>query len=147
MEESFNKLVSHISSCWYIIAVDTVQELHTTIQSAVKTMRSSNYPVTAIVSASELFSRFITLATFDDKTADECKKLMLHRGEMFLKKLLEARIIIAKQCAQFVTDGCVSDFPNMSMQWHIYADLSMRPITCDFVWFKYSAKDTTMSII
>lgn len=92
-----------------MIAVDTVQELHTTIQSAVKTMRSSNYPITAIVSASELFSRFITLATFDDKTADECKKLMLHRGEMFLKKLLEARNIIAKQCAQFVTDGCVSD--------------------------------------
>lgn len=71
-------------------------------------MRTSNHPITAIVSASELFSRFITLATFDDKTADECKELMLHRGQMFLKKLLEARNIIAKQCAQFVTDGCVS---------------------------------------
>lgn len=90
------------------IAVDTVQELHSTIQSAVKIMRTSNYPITAIVSASELFSRFITLATFDDKTADECKEVMLHRGKMFLKKLLEARNIIAKQCAQFVTDGCVS---------------------------------------
>lgn len=71
-------------------------------------MRTSNHPITAIVSASELFSRFITLATFDDKTADECKEIMLHRGEMFLKKLSEARNIIAKQCAQFVIDGCVS---------------------------------------
>lgn len=88
--------------------VDTVQELHSTIQSAVKIMRTSDHPITAIVSASELFSRFITLATFDDKTADECKEIMLHRGEMFLKKLSEARNIIAKQCAQFVTDGCVS---------------------------------------
>lgn len=79
-------------------------------------MRTSNHPITAIVSASELFSRFITLATFDDKTADECKKLMLHRGEMFLKKLLEARNIIAKQCAQFVTDGCVSEILPNSMQ-------------------------------
>ncbi|XP_031620290.1 translation initiation factor eIF-2B subunit alpha isoform X2 [Contarinia nasturtii] len=85
---------------------DTVQELHSTIQTTVKTMRTSDHPITAIVSASELFSRFITLAAFDDKTADECKALMLHRGEIFLKKLLEARNIIAKQCAQFVTDGC-----------------------------------------
>lgn len=71
-------------------------------------MRTSDHPITAIVSASELFSRFITFATFDDKTADECKELMLHRGQIFLKKLLEARNVIAKQCAQFVTDGCVS---------------------------------------
>lgn len=91
-----------------MIAVDTVQEFRSTIQSAVQTMRASKYPITAIVSASELFSRFITLATFDDKTANECKELMLHRGKMFLKKLQEARNIIAKQCAQFVTDGCVS---------------------------------------
>lgn len=71
-------------------------------------MRTSNHPITAIVSASELFSRFITLGKFDDKTADECKEMMLHRGQMFLNKLLEARNIIAKQCAQFVTDTCVS---------------------------------------
>lgn len=90
------------------IAVDTVQELHSTIQTAVKTMRQSDHPITEIVSASELFSRFITFATFDDKTAHECKELMLHRGEVFLKKLSEARNIIAKQGAQFVTDGCVS---------------------------------------
>lgn len=70
-------------------------------------MRSSDHPITAIVPASELFLRFITLATFDDKTADECKNLMLRRGEDFLKTLLLARNIIAKQCAQFVTDGCV----------------------------------------
>lgn len=71
-------------------------------------MRTSNYPITAIVSASELFSRFVTFATLDDKSVEECKEVMLHRGKMFLKKLLEARNIIAKQCAQFVTDGCVS---------------------------------------
>lgn len=91
-----------------MLTVDTVQELHSTIQSAVKEMRGTNHPITAVVSASELFSRFITLAKFDDKTVDECKEIMLHRGQLFLKKLLEARNIIAKQCAQFVTDGCVS---------------------------------------
>lgn len=94
--------------CSFHRLVDTVQELHSTIQSAVKEMRGTNHPITAVVSASELFSRFITLAKFDDKTAPECKEIMLHRGQLFLKKLLEARKIIAKQCAQFVTDGCVS---------------------------------------
>lgn len=71
-------------------------------------MRATNYPITAIVSAKELFSRFITLAKFDDKTVEECKQIMLHRGQLFLDKLLEARGIIARQCAQFVIDGCVS---------------------------------------
>lgn len=85
-------------------------------------MRQSDHPITEIVSASELFSRFITFATFDDKTAHECKELMLHRGEVFLKKLSEARNIIAKQGAQFVTDGCVSILP------HAHA----KPSTHDF---------------
>lgn len=97
-------------------AVDTVQELHSTIQSAVRVMRASNHPITPVVSASELFSRFITLAKFDDKTADECKEIMVHRGELFLKKLLEARNLIAKQGSQFVTDGCVSISTSFSVQ-------------------------------
>lgn len=83
-------------------------------------MRTSNHPVTAIVSASELFSRFITLAPFDDnKTADQCKELMLHRGQMFLKKLNEARNVIAKQCAQFVTDRCVSENDIRIANWKL----------------------------
>lgn len=73
-------------------------------------MRQSDYPITAVVSGSELFSRFITLGKFDDKTMDECKEIMVHRGQLFLKKLLESRNICAKKGAQFVTDGCVS-FP------------------------------------
>lgn len=88
--------------------VDTIQELHSTIQSAVKIMRKTDHPITAIVSGSELFSRFITLGKFDDKTMDECKEIMLHRGQVFLKKLLETRKIIATQGSQFITDGCVS---------------------------------------
>lgn len=70
-------------------------------------MRQTNHPITAVVSGCELFSRFITLGKFDDKTMDECKQIMVHRGQVFLKKLLEARKIIATQGAQFITDGCV----------------------------------------
>lgn len=71
-------------------------------------MRTTAHPVTAVISASELFSRFITLGKFDDKTVDECREFMIHRGNIFLQKLQEARKVIAKQCAQFVIDGSVS---------------------------------------
>lgn len=71
-------------------------------------MRKSDFPITAIVSGSELFSRFITLGKFDDKTMDECKEIMVHRGQLFLKKLLDSRSVIAVKGAQYINDGCVS---------------------------------------
>ncbi|XP_059611405.1 translation initiation factor eIF-2B subunit alpha [Phlebotomus argentipes] len=85
---------------------DTVQELHTTIKTAIETMRQTEQPLTAVISGCELFSRFITLAKIDDITMEECKTIMLHRGNMFLQKLLEARQIIAKQASLFLQDGC-----------------------------------------
>lgn len=95
-------------NCLLNILVDTIQELHTTIQNAVKAMRNSDYPITAVVSGSELFSRFITLGKFDDKTMAECKEIMVHRGQVFLKKLLDSRRVIAIKGAQYINDGCVS---------------------------------------
>lgn len=91
------------------LPVDTIQELNNTIQSAVQSMRKTEQPITAVVSACELFSRFITLARFDDKTMDECRTILVNRGEIFLNKLMQARPIIAKQAAQFITDDCVSN--------------------------------------
>lgn len=91
------------------LPVDTIQELNNTIQSAVQSMRKTEQPITAVVSACELFSRFITLARFDDKTMEECRTILVNRGEIFLNKLMQARPIIAKQAAQFITDDCVSN--------------------------------------
>lgn len=85
---------------------ETVQELHASLQSAVEIMRSTDQPVTAVASGCELFLRFITLAKLDQETFAECKQVMLHRGKLFLKKLVEARGIIAKLASQFITDGC-----------------------------------------
>ncbi|XP_058456076.1 translation initiation factor eIF-2B subunit alpha [Malaya genurostris] len=85
---------------------DTVQELHSTIQAAVQSMRNTDKPMTSVVSGSELFSRFITLAKFDDKTMDEVRQIMLSRGKTFLDKLLESRHIVAKQACGFISDGC-----------------------------------------
>ncbi|EZA48283.1 Translation initiation factor eIF-2B subunit alpha [Ooceraea biroi] len=44
---------------------ETVQELRGCLQDAIDAMRSTETPVTAIASGSELFLRFITLATLD----------------------------------------------------------------------------------
>lgn len=85
---------------------DTVQEFHSTIQAAVQSMRNTDKPMTSVVSGSELFSRFITLAKFDDKTMDEVREIMLSRGKSFLAKLLESRNVVAKQATSFISDGC-----------------------------------------
>jgi hypothetical protein len=44
---------------------ETVQELQYCLQNAVDAMRLTDSPVTAIASGSELFLRFITLASLD----------------------------------------------------------------------------------
>lgn len=39
---------------------------------------------------------------------DECKKIMLNRGHVFIKKLDEARGKIVRLAANFIEDGSVS---------------------------------------
>jgi translation initiation factor eIF-2B subunit alpha len=90
-----------------LFPVSTVQELHSTLKNAENIMKNSEKPVTAIVSASELFSRFITFTSLDKGPMEQLRKLMLDRGKTFLKKLLESRAIIARQGAQFIYDDCV----------------------------------------
>ncbi|XP_067209833.1 translation initiation factor eIF2B subunit alpha isoform X2 [Linepithema humile] len=68
-------------------------------------MRSTETPVTAIASGSELFLRFITLATLDTPSFAECKGIMLGRGKVFYEKLIAARGKVAKVAAHFIIDG------------------------------------------
>ena len=65
-----NWLLQHENSVQFFkrtlyLTAETVQELRYCLQNAVDTMRSTDHPVTAIASGSELFLRFITLATLD----------------------------------------------------------------------------------
>lgn len=48
-----------------LFIANTIQELHICLQHAIDCLKSSNHPITAISSGSELFLRFITLATLD----------------------------------------------------------------------------------
>lgn len=54
-----------ISCAFLAFVAETVQELRICLQHAIDAMRSTETPVTAIASGSELFLRFITLATLD----------------------------------------------------------------------------------
>ncbi|KAL6268822.1 translation initiation factor eIF-2B subunit alpha [Pogonomyrmex barbatus] len=86
---------------------ETVQELRICLQHAIDAMRSTETPATAIASGSELFLRFITLATLDTPSIAECKGIMLERGKVFYEKLVAARGKVAKVAANFITDGSI----------------------------------------
>lgn len=75
------------------------------MQEAVAAMRNTDLSIAAVVSAGELFCRFITLS-LDDRRMEECREIMLHRGKIFLNKLLNSRNVIATQAQKFITDGC-----------------------------------------
>lgn len=83
----------------------TVQGLKEDLKMAIEAMCSTDCPVAAIKSGSELFLRFITLAQLDTQEYDKCKSIMLHRGEIFLNKLGKARGKIAKRASQFIING------------------------------------------
>jgi len=84
---------------------ETIQELVSKLKAVIEIMRSTDCPVTSVVSGSELFLRFITLATLDYPSFADCKRIMLNRGEIFLKKLKEARGKVAKLASTFIEDG------------------------------------------
>ncbi|BES97520.1 translation initiation factor eif-2b [Nesidiocoris tenuis] len=86
---------------------ETVQELVTKLKKADEVMQQTDYSITAVMSATELFLRFITLATLDYPSFNQCKETMLERGQLFLKKLEEARPKIAKLASSFIVDGSV----------------------------------------
>ncbi|XP_045535390.1 translation initiation factor eIF-2B subunit alpha [Papilio machaon] len=86
--------------------VATVRELDLNLQLAVDAMRHCDQPVAAISSGCELFMRFITFAKLDVKSFEECEQIMLQRGHIFLRTLLEARGKVAKQALPFISDGC-----------------------------------------
>ncbi|XP_066150948.1 translation initiation factor eIF2B subunit alpha [Euwallacea fornicatus] len=84
---------------------ETVQELESKIKTAIENMKNSNFPLAVITSGCELFLRFITLVGLDAGSFGECKAIMLDRGNLFLKKLSEARGKIVRFASKFITDG------------------------------------------
>ncbi|XP_063906572.1 translation initiation factor eIF2B subunit alpha [Zophobas morio] len=83
----------------------TVQGLQKNLKEGISAMKTTDHPVTAINSGCELFMRFITLAKLDDSNFEECRQVMLNRGDIFLKKLQQFRDRIVKLATKFIADG------------------------------------------
>lgn len=73
--------------------------------SILKTTDSGKIP--AIASGCELFLRFITFANLEYPDLQECKKIMIQRGGLFLDKISKSRDKIAQLANQFITNGAV----------------------------------------
>ncbi|NP_001297808.1 translation initiation factor eIF-2B subunit alpha [Esox lucius] len=59
----------------------------------------------AVSSGGELFLRFISLTSLEHPDLSQCKKVMVERGELFLKKISLSRSKVAKFCHTFIKDG------------------------------------------
>ncbi|KAI1882006.1 hypothetical protein AGOR_G00246230 [Albula goreensis] len=59
----------------------------------------------AVSSGGELFLRFISLTSLEHSDLSQCKKVMVERGELFLKKTSLSRNKVAKLCHTFIKDG------------------------------------------
>ncbi|KAK9875159.1 hypothetical protein WA026_005950 [Henosepilachna vigintioctopunctata] len=85
-------------------ASTTVQGLDENIKDGISIMKRSHYPVAAIDSGCELFVRFITLTRLDTHF-EECKRIMLKRGNLYLKHHNRSRNTIVTSASKLIGDG------------------------------------------
>ncbi|XP_033747563.1 translation initiation factor eIF-2B subunit alpha-like [Pecten maximus] len=85
--------------------VDTLAEMRDRMKDAILTLTETDSSTTSISSAGELFLRFITLATLEHSTIQECQRILVKRGNLFLQKVSDSRQKIARQAHPFIRDG------------------------------------------
>lgn len=86
---------------------ETLQELIELLKWSTLEMKSKvDCSVSSVVSGSELFLRFITLASrLEEGTFEEIRAKMLTKGKNFLETKMQSRSKIAKLGAQHINDG------------------------------------------
>jgi len=87
----------------------TLAGLDSDLKKAIGVIQSTDYSATSVSSASELFLRFISLAALDkpDQDFSECRKVLVERGQVFLKRVAGSRERIAQISGTFIRDGSV----------------------------------------
>lgn len=86
-------------------SAETLSELRDNLQQVIKVLTKTEGSVASISSGCELFLRFITLASLDNPDFEECKRVLVERGQLYLKRAASARKRIAKLCDAFIKDG------------------------------------------
>ncbi|MGH0158842.1 UNVERIFIED_CONTAM: hypothetical protein FKN15_061618 [Acipenser sinensis] len=85
---------------------ETILGLRENLTKAIDKLTSVDSSV-AVSSGGELFLRFISLASLEHPDLSQCKKVMIVRGELFLKKISLSRDKVAKLCHTFIKDGAI----------------------------------------
>ncbi|XP_062372773.1 translation initiation factor eIF-2B subunit alpha isoform X1 [Sardina pilchardus] len=83
---------------------ETILGLRENMTRAIGRLQEADSSV-AVSSGGELFLRFITLTSLEHPDLSQCKKVMVERGELFLKKISLSRNKVAKLCHNFIKDG------------------------------------------
>ncbi|XP_039627948.1 translation initiation factor eIF-2B subunit alpha [Polypterus senegalus] len=83
---------------------ETILGLRENLTKAIVKLTSVDSSV-AVSSGGELFLRFISLTSLEHPDLSQCKKVMIERGELFLKKISLSRNKVAKLCHTFIKDG------------------------------------------
>ncbi|XP_035248190.1 translation initiation factor eIF-2B subunit alpha-like [Anguilla anguilla] len=83
---------------------ETIQGLRENLTQAIDRLTGVDSSV-AVSSGGELFLRFVSLTSLEHDDLSRCKKVMVERGELFLKKISLSRNKVAKLCHTFIKDG------------------------------------------
>ncbi|XP_013413591.1 translation initiation factor eIF-2B subunit alpha [Lingula anatina] len=86
-------------------SAETLSELRENLKDAIDTLTKTDSSVASISSGCELFLRFITLTALDHSDFQECKTILLNRGNVFLQKVGMCRKKISKLGHPFISDG------------------------------------------
>nr|CAH8850415.1 unnamed protein product [Trichobilharzia regenti] len=87
--------------------ITTVQGLYDVMNAAIARMWDEGVSNLSVISACELFQRFITLATLDTVGFDECKKVLSNRAQIFIRKVGSCRQQIAENFLNYIPNGSV----------------------------------------
>nr|XP_054749567.1 translation initiation factor eIF-2B subunit alpha-like [Lytechinus pictus] len=98
---AINTLIEYLK----LSQAETLAGLRDGLKECIRWLMETDSSVTAISSGCELFLRFITLAALDHKNFNECKKILVNRGNMYLDTVAGSRDKIAKLGHPFITDG------------------------------------------
>ncbi|KAL5017493.1 hypothetical protein ScPMuIL_007082 [Solemya velum] len=84
---------------------ETLSEMRACLKETISVLTKTDNSVTSISSGCELFLRFITLTSLDHPNFEECQKILVERGNLFLRKVSMSRQKIARSAHQFIRDG------------------------------------------
>ncbi|EDV29348.1 uncharacterized protein TRIADDRAFT_20160, partial [Trichoplax adhaerens] len=84
---------------------ETLSEFREKINGTIDCLTKTDKAVTSVASGCELFLRFITLTSLDQPDFQQCRIVLVNRGQLFLKEVSQSRMKISKLCIPFISDG------------------------------------------